>query len=223
MDDVLKDIQADLDKVLDRLDIYLGEDKDERSHPADLLATVLHRYAQGAHPGSDFPFATLGDVIEIVREAREDSDFFRDKYREEYGEGAGDLLASMNDVAGSVAPRFRDRWDVNDAASRYHAKLDRHFGERAGLPGKQKIPKNAESLELYHAAIEEAIMLYWKHPERFVVNLSTAEISKESVFEHVAPKYGLEPKTLYNRYNAALSSEVKARLAKRARKKRRTR
>ena len=223
MDDELKAIQADLDDVLERLGAYLGEDEDERSRPADLLASVLHRYAQCIHPKNNQPLATLSETIDRVTEAWEDSDIRRAEYREEYGEGAGDLLASMQDVAGTVAPRFYDCCDVSIAVYRYRARLDRYLGEGVSLPEKQKIPKNAELLSLYDAAVQEAMMLYWKCPERFVVNLSTAEIGKESVFEHVAPKYGLEPKTLYNRYNSELSGDVKARLAKRAREKRRAR
>lgn len=223
MDDELKAIQAELDDVLERLDVYLGVDEDERSAPADLLASVLHQYAQCMHPKNNQPLATLSETIERVIEAREDSDIRRAEYHEEYGEGAGDLLASMQDVAGAVAPRFYDRSDVIVAVCRYRARQDRYLGEGVSLPAKQKIPKNAKLLALYDAAVQEAMMLYWKCPERFVVNLSTAEIGRESVFEHVAPKYGLEPKTLYNRYNSELSGDVKARLAKRAREKRRPR
>ncbi|MEQ5803308.1 hypothetical protein [Halomonas sp. H10-9-1] len=86
---------------------------------------------------------------------------------------------------------------------------------------QEKTPKNTSTLPKYAEAIQECMMLYWKNPERYVVNLSTADPCRESVFDHVAPKYGLAPKTLFNRYNDELDSELKARLAKRGRERRR--
>lgn len=212
-----------LSTAVDQLASYLelNQEPDERSASGDLLAAVLHRYAQRRRPKSDLPYAALSDIIDEVLEKREDFDLRRAEYREEYGESAGDLLASMRDVAEAIPPRFYERADIDKAVGRYRARLDRHLGEGAGLPGKQAVPKNAGDLWKYDVAIQECIMLYWKNPERYVVNPSTAEIDRESVFDHVAPKYGLSPKTLFNRYNDGLSSELKARLARRAREKRR--
>ncbi|WP_445158544.1 hypothetical protein [Halomonas sp. E14] len=212
-----------LSTAVEQLEIYLNlnHPSDERSAPADFLAAVLHRYAQRQHSQGDLPLASLAEIINEVREAREDSNQRRAEYHEEYGERAGGLLASMRDAAGPIPPRLYDRGDIDLAVDRYRARLDHHLGEGAGLPAKQKTLKNADALQKYDAAIQECIMLYWKNPERYVVNPNTAEIDRESVFDYVAPKYGLNSKTLFNRYNDKLSSELKARLARRAREKRR--
>lgn len=212
-----------LSTAVEQLSIYLdlNYEPDERSSPGDLLAAVLHRYAQRHHPRSDLPMAALPDIINEVLERREDSDHRRAEYHEEYGERAGDLLASMRDAAAPIPPRLYDRGDIDRAVDRYRARIDHHLGEGAGVPAKQKIPKNAAALTKYDAAIQECVMLYWRHPERYVVNLSTADPSRESVFDHVAPKYDLAPKTLFNRYNDELGSELKARLAERGRNRRR--
>lgn len=66
-------------------------------------------------------------------------------------------------------------------------------------------------------ALEKAFLLRWQQPERFTINMDTIAEGKECVFEHVAPQYGMEPKTLFNLYHKTYSSELRRRVARRSR------
>ncbi|MEQ5803306.1 hypothetical protein [Halomonas sp. H10-9-1] len=137
----LEKLDEALSTAVDQLAIYLdlNHEPDERSSPGDLLAAVLHRYAQRHHPRFDLPMAALPEIIDEVLERREDFDLRREEYCEEYGNSAGNLLASMRDAAEPISPRLYDRGDINQAVDRYRSRLDRHLGEGAGLPAKQNL------------------------------------------------------------------------------------
>ncbi|WP_431024572.1 hypothetical protein [Halomonas sp. H5] len=213
--DEFKDIELALEAALDRLSEYLGQHTGERSAPTDFIAAILHRYAYYHSGGMTLAEDNrLAQAIEDVEEDQELAGQWRRVYSDEYGDKAGALLASLVIATTAIPPQFQTRSDIHAAVYAYLAKQDAFLGQSAGLPEKQKVERHAERNA---AACEEAFLLRWQQPERFTINLATAASGKECVFDHVAPKYGMKPKTLYNLYHETYSPELRKRAARRKR------